>query len=136
MNLSAPFHLKQSFLPGMLRRRCGRIVFITSIVGAMGNAGQSNYAASKSGLGGLVKSLAREVGSRSVTVNALAPGFIDTKMTERLSSSVREKFLQAIPVGRFGDVMDVAHGVLYLASTEAGYVTGQTLHINGGLLMP
>ena len=136
MNLSAPFHLTQSFLPGMLRRRCGRIVFITSIVGAMGNAGQSNYAASKSGLGGLVKSLAREVGSRSVTVNALAPGFIDTKMTERLSSSVREKFLQAIPVGRFGDVMDVAHGVLYLASTEAGYVTGQTLHINGGLLMP
>ena len=120
---------------GMMKRRWGRIVNITSIVGVAGNSGQTNYAASKAGIIGFSKSLALEVASRNITVNCLAPGFIQTPMTDTLDVRQRDALLAEIPVGRLGVADDIAAGTLYLASEEAAYVTGQTLHINGGMAM-
>jgi 3-oxoacyl-[acyl-carrier protein] reductase len=119
----------------MLKTRYGRIVTITSVVGVTGNPGQANYAAAKAGVLGFTKSLAREVGSRGITVNALAPGFIDTDMTRTLSESQRTNLIQEIPLNRLGHVQDVAHAVAFLVSDEAGYITGETLHVNGGMYM-
>ena len=133
VNLTGSFNFCKAVVPGMIRQRWGRIVNISSVVGAMGNAGQVNYAASKAGLLGLTKSLAREVASRGVTVNAVAPGFIDTAMTLALPDKAREALLGQIPAGRLGQAADVAAAVLYLASEGAGYVTGQVLHVNGGM---
>ena len=135
INLVAAFQLSRAVLRGMIRARWGRIVNITSIVGVAGNAGQSNYAASKAGLIGMSKSIAQEVASRGVTVNCVAPGFIDSPMTEALSNSLREKILAAVPMGRLGVADDVAASVAFLASEEAAYITGQTLHVNGGMAM-
>ncbi len=120
----------------MLRERRGRIVNITSIVGSIGNPGQTNYAAAKAGLIGFTKSLARELASRNITVNAVAPGFIDTDMTRALSDAQREALTAQIPLGRLGSVEDVAAAVLYLVSPSGAYLTGQTLHVNGGMYMP
>lgn len=133
VNLTGSFNFCKAAVPGMIKQRWGRIVNISSVVGAMGNAGQVNYAASKAGLLGLTKSLAREVASRGVTVNAVAPGFIDTAMTQALPEKAREALLGQIPAGRLGQAADVAAAVLYLASEGAGYVTGQVLHVNGGM---
>ena len=135
VNLGAGFRLARASLRGMMKARWGRILFITSVVGATGNPGQANYAASKSGLTGLAKALAAEVASRSVTVNCVAPGFIETAMTEALNEGQRERIVAAIPAAHIGAVDDVAAGCVYLASDEAAYVTGQTLHINGGMAM-
>lgn len=135
VNLTAAFRISRAALRGMMRRRWGRIVNVTSVVGVAGNAGQSNYAASKAGLIGMSKSLAAEVASRGITVNCLAPGMIDTAMTRALAEPVRQRLLDAIPAGRLGSVGDVAAGALFLASEEAAYVTGQTLHVNGGMAM-
>jgi 3-oxoacyl-[acyl-carrier protein] reductase len=135
VDLSAPFRLARAALRGMLRRRAGRIVNISSIVGATGNAGQANYAAAKAGLIGLTKALAQEVASRGITVNVVAPGFIATPMTDRLSPQQKEKLGAAIPLGRLGRPEDVAAAVAYLAADEAGWVTGATLHVNGGMAM-
>jgi 3-oxoacyl-[acyl-carrier protein] reductase len=119
----------------MMRQRYGRIVNIASVVGLMGNPGQSNYVASKAGLVGFTKAVAREVASRNITVNAVAPGYIATSMTDELSEKVREELLGMVPVGRIGSAEDVANGVLFLASREAGYITGHVLNINGGMYM-
>ena len=135
VNLGAGFRLARASLRGMMKARWGRILFITSVVGATGNPGQANYAASKSGLTGLAKALAAEVASRGVTVNCVAPGFIETAMTEALNEGQRERIVAAIPAAHIGAVDDVAAGCVYLASDEAAYVTGQTLHINGGMAM-
>jgi 3-oxoacyl-[acyl-carrier protein] reductase len=135
VNLTAAFRLSKAALRGMMKRRWGRIVNITSIVGVTGNGGQTNYAASKAGIIGFSKSLAQEVASRNITVNCLAPGFIQTPMTDALDDAQRENLLAGIPAGRLGVVEDIAAGVLYLASDEAAYITGQTLHINGGMAM-
>jgi 3-oxoacyl-[acyl-carrier protein] reductase len=135
VDLSAPFRLARAALRGMLRRRAGRIINIASIVGATGNAGQANYAAAKAGLVGLTKALAQEVAARGITVNAVAPGFIATPMTDRLTEQQRGKLTEAIPLGRLGQPEDVAAAVAYLASDEAGWVTGATLHVNGGMAM-
>ena len=135
VNLTAAFRLSKAALRGMMKRRWGRIVNITSIVGVTGNGGQTNYAASKAGIIGFAKSLAQEGASRNITVNCVAPGFIQTPMTDALDEGQRENLLASIPAGRLGVVDDVAAGVLYLASEEASYVTGQTLHINGGMAM-
>lgn len=135
VNLTAGFRLARASLRGMMKSRWGRIIFITSIVGATGNPGQANYAASKAGLTGMAKALAGEVASRGVTVNCVAPGFIETAMTDALPQARREQLLGAIPAGRLGQGVDIAAGCVYLASEEAAYVTGQTLHINGGMAM-
>ena len=135
VDLSAPFRLARAALRGMLRRRAGRIINIGSIVGSTGNAGQANYAAAKAGLIGLTKALAQEVASRGITVNAVAPGFIVSPMTDRLAEEQRGKLAGAIPLGRLGQPEDVAAAVAYLASDEAGWVTGATLHVNGGMAM-
>ena len=135
VNLGAAFRLTRAGLRGMMQRRWGRVVNITSIVGVTGNAGQSNYAASKAGMIGMSKSIAQEFAARGVTVNCVAPGFIETPMTEGLKDDIKEKLLGAVPARRLGTPDDVAAGVLYLASAEASYVTGQTLHINGGMVM-
>jgi 3-oxoacyl-[acyl-carrier protein] reductase len=135
VDLSAPFRLARASLRGMLRRRAGRIVNISSIVGATGNSGQANYAAAKAGLIGMTKALAQEVASRGVTVNAVAPGFVTTPMTERLPEQQRARLIDSIPLGRIGKPEDVAAAVAYLASQEAGWVTGATLHVNGGMAM-
>ncbi len=135
VDLAAPFRLARAALRGMLRRRAGRIVSIGSIVGATGNPGQANYAAAKAGLIGMTKALAQEVASRGVTVNAVAPGFIATPMTDALTAEQKTKLAQAIPLGRLGAPEDVAAAVLYLASDEASWVTGATLHVNGGMAM-
>jgi len=135
VNLTASFRLSRAVLRGMMKSRWGRIVAITSIVGVTGNAGQTNYAASKAGLIGMSKSLAQEVASRGITVNCIAPGFIETAMTDALNEQQRESLAAAVPAGRFGAVEDIAAGAVYLASEEAAYVTGQTLHINGGMAM-
>ena len=135
VDLSAPFRLARAALRGMLRRRAGRIIQISSVVGATGNAGQANYAAAKAGLVGMSKALAQEVGSRGVTVNVVAPGFIETPMTDVLGEAQRAKLIEAIPLGRMGQPADVAAAVAYLASDEAAWVTGATLHVNGGMAM-
>ena len=135
VNLSAGFVLARACLRGMIRQRWGRLIFITSVVGTTGNAGQANYAASKAGLAGMVKALAAETAARGVTANCVAPGFIETAMTEALPEAQREALRGAIPAGRFGEGDDVASACVYLASEEAGYVTGQTLHVNGGMAM-
>lgn len=135
VNLTAPMRLSRAVLKGMMKRRFGRIISITSIVGATGNAGQTNYAASKAGLVGFSKSLAQEVGSRNITVNCVAPGFIETAMTEVLGDEQKQKLMSAIPLGRMGTGEEIAAAVVYLASSEAGYVTGETLHVNGGMAM-
>jgi 3-oxoacyl-[acyl-carrier protein] reductase len=135
VDLSAPFRLARAALRGMLRRRAGRIINISSIVGATGNAGQANYAAAKAGLIGMTKALAQEVAPRGITVNAVAPGFVATAMTDRLSEQQRTRLTDAIPLGRIGKPEDVAAAVAYLASDEAGWVTGATLHVNGGMAM-
>jgi 3-oxoacyl-[acyl-carrier protein] reductase len=135
VNLSAVFRLIRGALRGMMRRRWGRIVNVTSVVALTGNPGQANYAAAKAGMIGMTKSLAAEVASRGITVNCVAPGFIRTPMTEALSEEQQARLLERIPVGRLGSGADVAAAVGYLASEEAAYVTGQTLHVNGGMAM-
>ena len=135
VDLTAAFKLSRAVLRGMMKKRWGRIISITSVVGATGNPGQGNYAAAKAGLTGMAKSLAAEVGSRNITVNCVAPGFIETPMTDALNEDQKRSLFDRIPVGRFGAPQDVAAAVLYLASNEAGYVTGQTLHVNGGMAM-
>ncbi|MBM4196447.1 MAG: 3-oxoacyl-ACP reductase FabG [Gammaproteobacteria bacterium] len=134
-NLTAVFRLSRSVLRGMLKARKGRIISIGSVVGTMGNGGQANYAAAKAGLTGLSKSLAREVGSRGVTVNVIAPGFITTDMTAALSDEQRAAMLAQIPLQRLGSGADVAHATLFLASAAGAYITGETLHVNGGMYM-
>jgi len=134
-NLRAVFRLSRAVLRGMMKARWGRIINITSVVGASGNAGQANYAAAKAGVVGLTRALAREVGSRNITVNCVAPGFIDTDMTRALSEEQRTALLAQIPLGRLGAVEDVAAAVAYLASPQAGYVTGSVMHVNGGMYM-
>ncbi len=134
-NLTAAYHCIQQVLPGMVRRRQGRIINITSVVAQMGNAGQANYVASKAGLIGLTRAVAQEVASRKITVNAVAPGFIETAMTDAISPEVRDKLISRIPLGRLGQGFDVAHAVKFLASDEAAYITGQVLNVNGGLYL-
>jgi 3-oxoacyl-[acyl-carrier protein] reductase len=136
VNLDAYFRLSRAVLRGMMKRRWGRIIGITSVVGVTGNAGQTNYAASKAGMIGFSKSLAQEVASRGVTVNCVAPGFIASPMTDVLTEPQRDGILSRIPAGRLGQGSEIASACLYLASEEAGYVTGQTLHVNGGMVMP
>jgi len=134
-NLRAVFRLSRAVMRGMMKARWGRIINITSVVGAAGNAGQANYAAAKAGVVGLTKSLARELGSRNITVNCVAPGFIDTDMTRALPEDSRNALLAQIPLGRLGSADEVAAAVAYLASPAAGYVTGAVLHVNGGMYM-
>jgi 3-oxoacyl-[acyl-carrier protein] reductase len=134
-NLSGAYRVCKASLRGMMKARYGRIISIASVIGAMGNAGQANYAAAKAGLIGFSKSLAREVGSRMITVNVVAPGFIDTDMTRVLGEEQRQAMLGQIPLGRLGEVSDIAAAVTFLASDGAAYITGETLHVNGGMLM-
>ena len=135
VNLTATFRLCKGVLRGMMKSRWGRIVNISSVVGATGNPGQGNYAAAKAGMVGMSKSLAFEVASRGITVNSVAPGFIETAMTDKLNDDQKSAILQQIPAGRMGTSEEIAAAVLYLASPEAGYVTGSTLHVNGGMAM-
>jgi len=135
VDLAAPFRLARAALRGMLRRRAGRIIGIGSVVGATGNPGQANYAAAKAGLVGMSKALAQEVGSRGITVNVIAPGFVETAMTDVLAVEQKAKLTGAIPLGRMGAPTDIAAACVYLASDEAGWVTGATLHVNGGMAM-
>ncbi len=134
-NLNAVFRLSRAVIRPMVKQRYGRIINITSVVGASGNAGQANYAAAKAGVAGMTRSLARELGSRSITVNCVAPGFIATDMTDALPAAQKEALLTQIPLGRLGSVDDVAHSVAFLASDAAGYITGTELHVNGGMFM-
>jgi 3-oxoacyl-[acyl-carrier protein] reductase len=134
-NLKAVFVLSRAVLRGMMKARAGRIVNVASVVGFTGNAGQANYAAAKAGMVGFSKSLAREVGSRNITVNCVAPGFIETDMTRALSEDQVKKLVENVPLGRLGRVEDVAQAVVYLCSPGAGYVTGATIHVNGGMYM-
>ena len=135
-NLKSVFKASKAVLRAMMKARTGRIINIASVVGAMGNAGQTNYAAAKAGIMGFTKSMAREVGSRGITVNCVAPGFIDTDMTRALPEAQRDALVGQIALGRLGDAQDIADAVLFLASDKAAYITGQTLHVNGGMLMP
>jgi 3-oxoacyl-[acyl-carrier protein] reductase len=135
VNLTAGFLLSRAALRGMMKRRHGRIIGITSVVGVTGNAGQANYAASKAGMIGMSKSLAAEVASRNITVNCIAPGFIETAMTGELNGKQKEAILASVPMGRLGSASEIAAAAVYLASGEAAYVTGQTLHVNGGMAM-
>ncbi len=135
-NLRSVFRLSKACLRGMMKARFGRVVNIASVVGATGNPGQTNYAAAKAGMVGFSKSMAREVASRNITVNVVAPGFIDTDMTRELNDDQREALMKDIPMGRLGTPEDIAEAVAYLASEAGGYLTGQTLHVNGGMYMP
>ena len=134
-NLKSVYKLSQVAIKGMMKKRYGRIINISSIVGHMGNAGQTNYAATKAGISGFTKSLAQEVGKRGITVNCVAPGFIDTEMTKALNEDQRESLLAHIPLSRLGHPIDIAHTVGFLASDNASYITGETIHVNGGMLM-
>jgi 3-oxoacyl-[acyl-carrier protein] reductase len=134
-NLGSVFRMSKAVLRGMVKARRGRIVSIASVVGTMGNAGQTNYAAAKAGIVGFSKSLAREVGSRGITVNVVAPGFIATDMTAKLDPEQQKQLVDRVALGRLGAVQDIAHAVAFLASPQAGYITGETLHVNGGMYM-
>ncbi len=134
-NLNAVFRVSRAAIKPMMKQRFGRIISITSVVGASGNPGQVNYAAAKAGVAGMARALARELGSRGITVNCVAPGFIDTDMTAKLPQAQQEALQSQIPLGHLGKPVDIAHAVAYLASPEAGYVTGQELHVNGGMYM-
>jgi len=134
-NLSAVFRLSRAVLKGMMKARWGRIINVTSVVGASGNAGQANYAAAKAGVAGMTRALARELGSRNITVNCVAPGFIDTDMTRALGQAQTEALLAQIPLGRLGSPEDIAQSVAFLSSPAANYITGATLHVNGGMYM-
>jgi 3-oxoacyl-[acyl-carrier protein] reductase len=134
-NLKSAYRLSKAVLRGMMKARHGRIINIGSVVGASGNAGQTNYSAAKAAIVGFTKSLAQEVGSRAITVNCVAPGFIDTDMTRSLDEAQRARLIERIPLGRLGSPQDVAHAVAFLASAEASYITGATLHVNGGMYM-
>ncbi|VTU27341.1 3-oxoacyl-[acyl-carrier-protein] reductase FabG [Variovorax sp. SRS16] len=134
-NLKAVFRVSRAVIRPMMKQRYGRIVNITSVVGAAGNAGQANYAAAKAGVAGMTRALARELGSRNITVNCVAPGFIETDMTASLPEAQQQALLSAIPLGHLGKPADIAHAVAYLASPQAAYVTGQELHVNGGMHM-
>jgi 3-oxoacyl-[acyl-carrier protein] reductase len=135
-NLSSVFRMSKAVIRPMMKKRNGRIINISSVVGATGNAGQTNYAAAKAGLLGFTKSLAREIGSRNITVNTVAPGFIDTDMTRELADEQRAALARQIPLGRLGGVEEVAAAVVFLASPAAAYITGETIHVNGGMYMP
>ncbi|MEL6870196.1 MAG: 3-oxoacyl-ACP reductase FabG [Pseudomonadota bacterium] len=135
-NLSGVFRLTKSLLRPMMKKRFGRIISVGSVVGTMGNPGQANYAAAKAGLIGFTKSLARELGARGITANVIAPGFIATDMTDALNETQREVMLSQVPVGTLGQTSDIANMAVFLASDAAGYITGETLHVNGGMLMP
>ena len=135
VNLSASFRLSKAILRSMIKLRWGRIVFISSVVGLSGNAGQANYAASKAGIGGFSRSIAKEVASRGITVNCIAPGFIETDMTESLKENVKASVLNSIPLARFGKPEDIANAVSFLVSEEASYITGVTLNVDGGMFM-
>lgn len=134
-NLSSVFRLSKEVIPSMCKKKYGRIINIGSIIGSTGNIGQTNYAATKAGIMGFTKSLALEVASKGITVNVIAPGFIETEMTSRLKEKQRNDILKKIPVGRFGNTLDVANAVAFLASNESAYITGETIHINGGMYM-
>jgi len=134
-NLTSVFRMSKAVLRGMMKVKSGRIINISSVVGATGNAGQSNYAAAKAGMVGFTKSMAKEVGSRNITINTVAPGFIDTDMTRELPTENKQNLLKAIPLGRLGDANEIAHAVSFLASDGAAYITGESLHVNGGLFM-
>ena len=134
-NLKSVFRMSQAVLRPMMKARVGRIINISSVVGHMGNAGQTNYAAAKAGMSGFTKSLAAEVGSRNITVNCVAPGFIETDMTAKLPENVKTKMLERVPLGRLGNVNEIAATVAFLASANAAYITGETIHVNGGMYM-
>ncbi len=134
-NLTSVYRLSKSVLRGMMKARRGRIISISSVVGSTGNAGQANYAAAKAGVVGFSKSLAQEIGSRNITVNVVAPGFIDTDMTKELPEAIKEKLLENIPLGKLGQSEDIANAVLFLASDMGAYISGETLHVNGGMYM-
>ncbi len=134
-NLKSIFRMSQALIRNMMKSRYGRIINVTSVVGHMGNAGQTNYAAAKSGVTGFTKALAKEIGSRGITVNCVAPGFIETDMTKGLSEEHKKQLLDHVPLGRLGSPDDVAAAICFLASREASYITGETLHVNGGMLM-
>ncbi|MBD8892739.1 3-oxoacyl-[acyl-carrier-protein] reductase [Roseibium litorale] len=135
VNLTSNFRICRSAIKGMMKRRAGRIIGITSVVGVTGNPGQVNYAAAKAGMIGMYKSLAREVASRNITANTIAPGFIETAMTDALNEKQKESILVSVPAGRLGTAAEIASAAVYLASDEAAYVTGQTIHVNGGMAM-
>jgi 3-oxoacyl-[acyl-carrier protein] reductase len=135
-NLTSVFRLSKAVLRGMMKAKTGRIISISSVVGATGNAGQANYAAAKAGMIGFAKSMAKEVGSRNITINTVAPGFIDTDMTKELTDDIKNSLLASIPLSRLGEAKEIAHAVAFLASEGAAYITGETLHVNGGLFMP
>ncbi|MEY4719524.1 MAG: 3-oxoacyl-ACP reductase FabG [Pseudomonadota bacterium] len=135
-NLTSIFRMSKAVLRSMMKARYGRIINISSVVGATGNAGQTNYAAAKAGMVGFAKSMAKEVGSRGITVNTVAPGFIDTDMTKELSDDIKNALLSSIALGRLGRPEEIAHAVSFLASEQASYITGETLHVNGGMYMP